>query len=288
MAYEKQTWECGETISADKLNHMEDGIANSGGDAGYECTETRTTLTEESVTTSATMLGTVVRILSYSQEISADTIRVTFDGTEYECEKIASDTENVYGATYNESTGTMDWSEYPFSVVSIPYPDSGAENALFTETEGTYTIKIESHVTTVEVTPCFRNAVNKIVKEEIPSILVLSEGHLGTPTVGTVSSSTVHYSDCVAGTAEFGVFKIWKDFDKFQGQPIIVQSIESGDYVAQHVSTDNLCPSTKAEMEGGSLICLKEAITAIYISTADGSDTFAVLPPSAEFYTADR
>lgn len=31
MAYEKQTWKCGETITADKLNHMEDGIANSGG-----------------------------------------------------------------------------------------------------------------------------------------------------------------------------------------------------------------------------------------------------------------
>lgn len=31
MAYEKQTWECGETITAEKLNHMEDGIANCGG-----------------------------------------------------------------------------------------------------------------------------------------------------------------------------------------------------------------------------------------------------------------
>lgn len=31
MAYEKQTWSCGETITADKLNHMEDGIMESGG-----------------------------------------------------------------------------------------------------------------------------------------------------------------------------------------------------------------------------------------------------------------
>ena len=30
MNYEKQTWERGETISADKLNHIEEGIANSG------------------------------------------------------------------------------------------------------------------------------------------------------------------------------------------------------------------------------------------------------------------
>ena len=31
MAYEKQTWECGDVITADKMNHMEDGIANAGG-----------------------------------------------------------------------------------------------------------------------------------------------------------------------------------------------------------------------------------------------------------------
>ena len=31
MSYEKQTWACGDTITADKLNHMEDGIANAGG-----------------------------------------------------------------------------------------------------------------------------------------------------------------------------------------------------------------------------------------------------------------
>lgn len=30
MAYEKQTWETGQVITADKLNHMEDGIASNG------------------------------------------------------------------------------------------------------------------------------------------------------------------------------------------------------------------------------------------------------------------
>ncbi len=30
MAYVKQTWETGQTITADKLNHMEDGIGGSG------------------------------------------------------------------------------------------------------------------------------------------------------------------------------------------------------------------------------------------------------------------
>ncbi len=31
MSYEKQTWATGDTITADKLNHMEDGIATGGG-----------------------------------------------------------------------------------------------------------------------------------------------------------------------------------------------------------------------------------------------------------------
>ena len=31
MAYEKQTWQCGDTITADKLNHMESGIEGAYG-----------------------------------------------------------------------------------------------------------------------------------------------------------------------------------------------------------------------------------------------------------------
>lgn len=30
MAYEKHTWYCGETVTAELLNHMEDGIAEGG------------------------------------------------------------------------------------------------------------------------------------------------------------------------------------------------------------------------------------------------------------------
>lgn len=31
MAYDKNVWNCGDEITAEKLNHMEDGIANAGG-----------------------------------------------------------------------------------------------------------------------------------------------------------------------------------------------------------------------------------------------------------------
>ena len=36
MAYTPKTWQCGETITADDLNHIEQGIANAGGDSGVE------------------------------------------------------------------------------------------------------------------------------------------------------------------------------------------------------------------------------------------------------------
>lgn len=44
MAYEKQTWECGEVISAEKLNHMEEGIEEccSGGGEPFIVTFTNT------------------------------------------------------------------------------------------------------------------------------------------------------------------------------------------------------------------------------------------------------
>ena len=38
MSYEKQTWQSGDTITATKLNHIEDGIANGDGSMVIEMT----------------------------------------------------------------------------------------------------------------------------------------------------------------------------------------------------------------------------------------------------------
>ena len=42
MAYTPKTWQCGETIMADDLNHMEQGIAQGGGGEPLEITITKT------------------------------------------------------------------------------------------------------------------------------------------------------------------------------------------------------------------------------------------------------
>ena len=162
MAYDKHTWTCNEPITVERLNHIEDGIAAGGDcDCGYECTETVTTLTEESVTTVAQGEYNFGQ-LSYSQEINADTIVVTFNGVEYECPLVDLDGSNGYGG-WNISTGELDFSNYPFALIS-EFDGDDVGNTLATATAGTHTIKIEVvGDLTVTTTPCFEKAVQSIV-----------------------------------------------------------------------------------------------------------------------------
>lgn len=135
-AYEPTTWANGDTVTAAALNNIEQGIVNAdGGGPSW------VTLCEEEVTTEENH-GMYMAFLSYSQLISADTIRVTFDGNEYMCESI-SPVAGTY--TYGGFTQTgPDFSEYPFAVISGTFSDAGVVNQIMTETAGTHTIKIEA------------------------------------------------------------------------------------------------------------------------------------------------
>lgn len=189
MAYEKKTWVCGETITADGLNNIENGIeealdccesklpavtTDDDGDVltvvngewakaepGYKCTETSTTLTEENVTTSGTA-PYISGNFSYSTLIDADTITVTFNGTEYEASKIVFGSSNVYGGF---TPSGPDFSEYPFSIMSA-LQGSAVVNMLYTESAGTYSVKIESAILTATTTACFDKAVKKATEGE--------------------------------------------------------------------------------------------------------------------------
>lgn len=174
MAYEKQNWQTGDVITADKLNHIEEGLVNSVGDRGFECTEDYVTLTDESVTT---VNNNDYRdgALVYSECITADTIKVTFDGTEYICENVSTiEGQYEYGAPYNGSTGNFDWSEYPFNIVSTIFDDT-VNNTITTETSGTYQVKIEALSTITTTTPCFVNAVRAAQVMPITKFVVTFE-----------------------------------------------------------------------------------------------------------------
>jgi len=174
MAYTKQTWNNGDVITADKLNHIEEGLANSVGDRGFECTEDYVTLTDESVTT-VNDNGFNDGALVYSERITADTIKVTFDGTEYICENVSTiEGQYEYGAPYNGSTDNFDWSEYPFNIIST-IVDGTVNNIITTETSGTYQVKIEALSTITTTTPCFEKAVRAAQVVPIAKFVVTFE-----------------------------------------------------------------------------------------------------------------
>lgn len=95
-----------------------------------------TVLTEESVTTRMGQDAAPYGDITYSQLIDAETIKVTFNGVEYECPRIGEGGEYFYGGV---GSSGPDFSEYPFAIMS-----HNDNNTLFTETTGTYTIKIEA------------------------------------------------------------------------------------------------------------------------------------------------
>ena len=131
---------------------------------GFKCTETSTTLTEESITTAKPDPSAPYAMgnFSYSTLIDADTITVTFNGTEYEASKIVFGSSNVYGGF---TPSGPDFSEYPFSIMSA-LQGSAVVNMLYTESAGTYSVKIESAILTATTTACFDKAVKKVTEGE--------------------------------------------------------------------------------------------------------------------------
>lgn len=187
MAYDKHTWTCDEPITVERLNHIEDGIANAGGgECGFECGEEWVTLTEESVTTIA-QSGFNVGFFSYKQLINAETIRVTFDGVEYDCPRIAFDDYSMYGGV-NPDTHMPDFSQYPFSILS-----NGTDNQIATETAGTHSIKIESMQEAVTTTQCFEKAVRSIIMSPlvVKASCAPSEGTGSVPSILDASPSEI-------------------------------------------------------------------------------------------------
>lgn len=152
MAYEKYTWVDGELITAEKLNHMEDGIAEGGGETGYECIETTEQLFSETVTTAESEDGCFAQ-LTYSEPITADELTVVFNGTEYVCPKIIGD-DTVYYGGFDPNTEMSDFTNYPFGIIS----EVGV-NFIVTESPMTVAVSASTSSLTVETTECFRRAV---------------------------------------------------------------------------------------------------------------------------------
>lgn len=161
--YVAREWSNGDIVTAANLNNIEQGVAGVDIDLGYSCTEELVVLTEESVTTVIEGDNSgAIGDFTYSEDITADAIKVTFNGTEYNNIPVVVETAPfgtiyVYGALWSDELDDYDFSTYPFTISS----DSGT-NSLITQIAGTYQIKIEALEKTVETSECFKKAVESV------------------------------------------------------------------------------------------------------------------------------
>lgn len=134
MAYTPINWQTGDTITAEKMNKMDNGW-------GVQSTQ----LFSETVTTASGQHGNE-GTLAYSEAIDANFIIVNYDGVEYECNKIM---DGIYGG-YNYGP---DFTEYPFLLYSY-----NGTNTLYTETAGSHTIS--AGICSIDVSSYFTRAVS--------------------------------------------------------------------------------------------------------------------------------
>lgn len=142
MAYTPINWQTGDTITAEKMNKMDNGW-------GVQNTQ----LFSETVTTTDTGEGFAGGEFLYGSLLSAQTIKVTFNGTDYTVNRSSMDGTYYYGEVGDSAPS---FANYPFFINSLE--DAGSVfNRLYTETAGTYTIS--ANASTIEVSPNFASAV---------------------------------------------------------------------------------------------------------------------------------
>lgn len=186
MAYEKQTWRCGDTITNTGLNHIEDGIkANDTAianlqtqinniDLGYDCVDTYALLFSGSITTDGEDEHNPARArVQLSRAFTGDEfpspLKVTFNNVEYECTARGETSDGKeYGATVEydaeQDAYVWNWSEYPFMFALGADSDDGI---VYTENNGTYQMQIQYPSVEVETSECFEKAVKDVAGNDL-------------------------------------------------------------------------------------------------------------------------
>lgn len=128
--------------------------------AQWKTEGTPTTLFTETVTTSEVeYYESPMANFTYSGQITADYIVVTFDGVEYVCQSSGNGYTNYYGATEDSSTYEYDFSKYPFQIAS----GGDGYNSIITELPGSHSVSVK----TPDVT--FNEYLSIAVAENIPA-----------------------------------------------------------------------------------------------------------------------
>lgn len=151
--YSKQTWNTGDVITEEKLNHMEDGIATGGGiysvNEMYLFDGEVTTIEDGGVFPSA--------IITLKGDLPKSDISVTFNGENYTLPYGYSEEPGDYWGEAGE-TGPS-FTNFPvFIVKNFDFLE------VMTAEAGTYSLKINEKVQKLEVNDSFVSALCLIVK----------------------------------------------------------------------------------------------------------------------------
>lgn len=158
--YEKQTWVTGDVVTADRLNHMEDGITSA-----QVYTESETVRFSGEVTTVASEHGSYA-VIDCDLSDAPEQITVVFDGIEYTVDKVTVDGSVVYGTLENDMPS---FSQYPFYIDAESTP-----LALVTETASTHQVVIK--------------AVRRTINSELQAVLPL-RAVVGTTTLAELEEA---------------------------------------------------------------------------------------------------
>lgn len=168
MAYSPKTWVCGETITADGLNNIEEGVQEAlecCEDKGFECTVTEVTVWDDTVeSTQRANGGYKSDIIISASDITADSINVVFNGIEYVVNKdVYYDYYVCYGAPYRGGFASDAFVTYPFSV----YSEGTDGFRIGVPQSSTNTVKITTVDASIETSECFDEAVKKNMLKNI-------------------------------------------------------------------------------------------------------------------------
>lgn len=153
MAYTPINWQNGDTITAEKMNKMDNGWSVTSSSGTLIFSETVVTENDGDFNSG---------VLSYSEEVPDGTLTVTFDGIDYTC------------TCSDAAFGSLDESfeDYPFLVF---YSGKQQSNIIETATEGTHTIAVSAGGgETIETSSDFSAAVNSCVEAPAMSSMVIN------------------------------------------------------------------------------------------------------------------
>lgn len=151
MTYTPINWQTGDTITAEKMNKMDNGWSVESGGGTQLFSETVVTENDGDFN---------YGVLAYSEEVPDGNLTVTFDSTDYQC--VCADAE--FGST-DES-----FEDYPFYVF---YSGKAGSNAIETATDGTHTIAVSTGGgSSVEFSSDFQTAVTSAASAMKPLLCV--------------------------------------------------------------------------------------------------------------------